>query len=98
MMSKRSNETTSGTVVGLFHNQAVAERAIQRLKQEGFSENQIGVAIKDRSRQDELVEGTGTQAAEGAATGAIGGGGLGGVIGLLAGGGALAIPGIGPLI
>jgi uncharacterized protein (TIGR02271 family) len=98
MMSKRSNETTSGTVVGLFHNQADAERAIQRLKQEGFSENQIGVAIKDRSRQDELVEGTGTQAAEGAATGAIGGGVLGGVIGLLAGVGALAIPGIGPII
>jgi uncharacterized protein (TIGR02271 family) len=100
MMSKRNNETTttSGTVVGLFHNQADAERAIQRLKQEGFSENQIGVAIKDRDRQKDLVEGTGTQAAEGAATGALGGGVLGGVIGLLAGVGALAIPGVGPII
>ena len=99
-MSKRTDEATrtSGTVVGLFHNQADAERAIQRLKQEGFSENQIGVAIKDRGRQEELIEGTGTQAAEGAATGAIGGGVLGGVIGLLAGVGALAIPGIGPII
>src|SRR5215204_6272094 len=97
-MSKRSNETTGRTVVGLFHNQADAERAIQRLKQEGFSESQIGVAIKDRGRQDELVQGTGTQAAEGAATGAIGGGVLGGVIGLLAGVGALAIPGVGPII
>jgi hypothetical protein len=100
MMSNRNDEATrtSGTVVGLFHNQADAERAIQRLKQEGFSENQIGVAIKDRGRQEELIEGTGTQAAEGAATGAIGGGVLGGVIGLLAGVGALAIPGIGPII
>jgi hypothetical protein len=99
-MSKRDDETTrtSGTVVGLFHNQADAERAIQRLKQEGFSENQIGVAIKDRSRQEELIEGTGTQAAEGAATGAISGGVLGGVVGLLAGVGALAIPGVGPII
>jgi len=97
-MSKRSKETTGRTVVGLFHNQADAERAIQRLKQEGFSENQIGVALKDRKRQDELIEGTGTQAAEGAATGALGGGVLGGVIGLLAGVGALAIPGIGPII
>jgi uncharacterized protein (TIGR02271 family) len=99
-MSKPNDETTrtSGTVVGLFHNQADAERAIERLKQEGFSENQIGVAIKDRSRQEELIEGTGTQAAEGAATGAISGGVLGGVIGLLAGVGALAIPGIGPII
>ena len=99
-MTKRNDETTrtGGTVVGLFHNQADAERAIQRLKQEGFSENQIGVAIKDRGRQEELIQGTGTQAAEGAATGAIGGGVLGGVIGLLAGVGALAIPGIGPII
>ncbi len=99
-MSKRKNQTTtgSGTVVGLFHNQADAERAIQRLKEEGFSDNQIGVAIKDRQQQQELIEGTGTQAAEGATTGAIGGGVLGGVIGLLAGVGALAIPGVGPII
>jgi hypothetical protein len=85
-------------VVGLFHNQADAEKAIRRLKNEGFSEDQIGVAIKDRERQVDLIEGTGTQAAEGAATGAIGGGVLGGVIGLLAGVGALAIPGVGPII
>jgi hypothetical protein len=99
-MSKPANETTigSGTMVGLFHNQADAERAIQRLKQEGFSDNQIGVAIKDRQQQRELIEDTGTEAAEGATTGAIGGGVLGGVIGLLAGVGALAIPGIGPII
>ena len=93
-----SESSTGATVVGLFHNQVDAERAIQRLKQEGFSENQIGVAIKDRQQQQDLIEGTGTQAAEGAATGAIGGGVLGGVIGLLAGVGALAIPGVGPII
>jgi uncharacterized protein (TIGR02271 family) len=99
-MTKRDKGTTTGqgTVVGLFHNQADAERAIERLKEAGFSENQIGVALKDRDRQQDLIEGTGTQAAEGAATGAIGGGVLGGVIGLLAGVGALAIPGVGPII
>jgi uncharacterized protein (TIGR02271 family) len=97
MMSKAKNEAT-GTVVGLFHNQSDAERAIQRLKESGFSEKQIGVALKDRQSQKELIEGTGTQAAEGAAAGALGGGVLGGVIGLLAGVGALAIPGIGPII
>jgi uncharacterized protein (TIGR02271 family) len=100
-MSKRKNfEPTNegGTVVGLFQNQVDAERAINRLKQAGFSENQIGVAMRDRGRQQELVEDTGTQAAEGAATGAVSGGVLGGVIGLLAGVGALAIPGVGPII
>jgi uncharacterized protein (TIGR02271 family) len=100
-MSKRNNLESTGqrsTVVGLFTNQVDAERAIQRLKQEGFSEKQIGVAMRDRGQQEQLIEGTGTQAAEGAATGAISGGVLGGVIGLLAGVGALAIPGVGPII
>jgi len=100
-MNKRKNTesaTQSGTVVGLFHNQADAERAIERLKEAGFSEKEIGVAMRDRDRQQELVEGTGTQVAEGATAGAIGGGVLGGVIGLLAGVGALAIPGVGPII
>ncbi len=100
-MSIRNNldsTTQGGTVVGLFKNQIDAERAIDRLKQAGFSENQIGVAMRDRSQQQDLIEGTGTQAAEGAATGAISGGVLGGVIGLLAGVGALAIPGVGPII
>jgi uncharacterized protein (TIGR02271 family) len=98
MTDQKINDQEKGIVVGLFHNQADAERAIDRLKQSGISENQIGVALKDRKRQEELIEGTGTQAAEGAATGALGGGVLGGVIGLLAGVGALAIPGVGPII
>ncbi len=100
-MSKRENfEPTSegGTVVGLFKTQIGAEQAITQLRQEGFSESQIGVAMRDRGQQKELIEGTGAEAAEGAATGAISGGVLGGVIGLLAGVGALAIPGIGPII
>lgn len=86
------------TAVGLFRDQPTAERAIQRLKSAGFSEDQIGVAVRDRSQQQALTENTGTQAAEGAAKGALGGGVVGGVIGLLAGVGALAIPGIGPII
>lgn len=87
-----------GTVVGLFQDQPSAERAIQRLRTAGFSEEQIGVAIRDRQQQEALTEGTGTQAAEDATRGAVGGGVVGGVIGLLAGVGALAIPGVGPII
>ena len=98
ILNNSESTTQRGTVVGLFKNQVDAERAIDRLKQARFTEGQIGVAMRDKSQQQELIEGTGTQAAEGAATGAIGGGVLGGVIGLLAGVGALAIPGIGPII
>jgi uncharacterized protein (TIGR02271 family) len=99
---KDSEARTTGvagqTVVGLFTDQPAAERGIQALRAAGFSEQQIGVAVRDKQQQQELTEGTGTQAAEGATTGAVGGGVLGGVVGLLAGVGALAIPGIGPII
>lgn len=94
----RTTGVEGETVVGLFADQPAAERGIQALKAAGFSEQQIGVAVRDKRQQRELTEGTGTQAAEGAATGAVGGGVLGGVVGLLAGVGALAIPGIGPII
>ena len=104
-MAPRKKETESRdarivgeTVVGLFPDQPAAERGIQALKAAGFSEQQIGVALRDREQQQALTETTGTQAAEGAATGAVGGGVLGGIVGLLAGVGALAIPGIGPII
>ena len=98
--NKSDNRVNSvgGTVVGLFRDQPAAERAIQRLTAAGFTEKQIGVAVRDREQQAAITEGTGTQAAEGAKAGAVSGGVLGGVVGLLAGVGALAIPGIGPII
>ena len=100
---KRDTETRKGrtageTVVGLFADLPAAQRGIEALKAAGYSEQQIGVAVRDKQQQQDLTEGTGTQAAEGATTGAVGGGVVGGVLGLLAGVGALAIPGIGPII
>jgi len=86
------------TIVGVFERRDDAERAIRELKDAGFSGDQIGVAMRDRTAQGELVEDTGTHAAEGAVTGAVGGGILGGLAGLLIGIGALAIPGIGPVV
>ena len=84
-------------VVGLFDRQTDAEAAIKALKAAGFRDEDIGVAMRDRSAQGELIEDTGTQAAEGATAGAVGGGVVGGAIGLLGGLGALAIPGLGPI-
>jgi hypothetical protein len=101
-MAPRKNYTeprvAGVTVVGLFADQPAAERGIQALKAAGFSDQQIGVAVRDKQQQKELTESTGAQVAEGAAKGAVGGGVLGGVVGLLAGVGALVIPGIGPII
>lgn len=94
------NESTTGTttgrtVVGLFHDRADAESAIENLKRAGFTNEQIGVAMRDRGEQRELAESTETEVATGAATGAISGGIVGGLIGLL---GSLLIPGIGPVV
>jgi len=83
------------TVVGLFTDRSDAESAIRELKDAGFSERQIGVAMRDRNEQRELMEDTGTTTAEGAAVGAVSGGVIGGLIGLL---GSLLIPGVGPIV
>jgi Heat induced stress protein YflT domain len=87
------------TVAGLFLDRASAEQAIDALKAAGFTGDQIGVALRDRTAQGVLIEETGTQVAEEAATtGALGGGLLGGLTGLLIGIGALVIPGLGPVV
>ena len=86
------------TIAGLFPERAAAERAINDLKDAGFRPDDVGVAMRDRTEQGELAEETGTKAAEGATTGALGGGLLGGLVGFLVGIGALAIPGIGPVV
>lgn len=88
-------ETTSRTVVGLFSHRSAAEAAIRDLRDAGFAEDRIGVAMQDRVKQADLLEDAGDQAAEGAATGAVSGGLVGGLVGLL---GSLLIPGLGPVL
>lgn len=86
------------TVGALFQNRNDAENAINALKTRGFRGDQIGIAMRDRDAQGALMEDTGSKAADAAATGAVSGGLLGGVVGFLVGVGALAIPGIGPVV
>jgi len=92
-MTARSDFTQ--TIVGLFSERRHAEQAIRDLKAAGFTEEQIGVAMQNREEQQNLMEDTGSQAAEGAAKGAVSGGIVGGLIGLL---GSLLIPGVGPIV
>jgi len=87
-----------GTVVGLFRKTIAAERAIRDLKDAGFTDQQIGVLMRDRDEARRVAEQSGTKAGEAAAAGAITGGALGGLVGVLAGIGALVIPGVGPII
>ena len=85
-------------VAALFAKTADGEKAIMDLKAVGIPADQIGVAMRDRNAQGVVVEETGAHATKGAVTGAVGGGLLGGLAGFLVGIGALAIPGIGPVI
>src|SRR5919199_3758103 len=92
--------TQRSTVVGVFHDRDSARDAIEALKDAGFSADAIGLLSQDREESRELAEETGTRshAGEGAATGLVAGGLLGGIGGWLVGVGALAIPGVGPFI
>jgi uncharacterized membrane protein len=88
----------SKSVFCLATSQEQAERIVQRLQASGFTTGDISVLHTDTSMVDEDDQATPTKAAEGMAKGATAGGITGGAIGLLAGIGALAIPGLGAFI
>jgi len=85
-------------VFGIYPTVARAERAVGTLVAEHFSHNDISVLLPDKQSTREFAHEKHTKAPEGTTTGAVAGGTLGGTLGLLAGIGALAIPGVGPFI
>lgn len=85
-------------VVGVFDNGDEAVQAIEGLKAQGYDRDAISVVARDRDDIDDIHDETGTKTEEGLATGAATGGVLGGLAGFLAGVGALAIPGVGPIL
>jgi hypothetical protein len=68
------------------------------LVRNGFSAADISALLPENFGPQQITTEKSTKAPEGAATGAGSGAVLGGALGLLAGIGALAIPGVGPLI
>jgi hypothetical protein len=68
------------------------------LKASGFAPEQVSLVAKDKGVTREVVETTGMGGGEGAGVGAVAGGITGGLLGWLVGIGALAIPGIGPIV
>ncbi|MDQ0194048.1 YsnF/AvaK domain-containing protein [Paenibacillus wynnii] len=85
-------------IVGVFHTEHEASQAIEELKQHGFQADDISVIARNKKDINTINEETGTKGTGGLASGAATGGFLGGLTGLLVGIGALAIPGIGPII
>jgi hypothetical protein len=88
------------TIIALFDDIRQAEKAVQELVQAGFSSEDVSILANDVKNEslaaDEPVEDE--SAADGAGIGAGIGAVVGGLGGLLVGLGALALPGIGPVI
>ncbi len=94
--------TSNKRAIGVFLNRQDAESALKALKNADFPMNQVSVVARDVSEKDEMAESESEfvreQTLKGIGTGAIAGGALlGGIGGLLAGLGTLAIPGLGPI-
>ncbi len=85
-------------VFGIVKSETQADTIVTRLQSEGFSGSDISVLFPDKEGTRDFAHEKNTKAPEGAVTGASAGGVLGGALGLLAGIGALAIPGLGPFI
>ena len=85
-------------VFGIYKSSAQAEHAVDQIAAAGFSHNDISVLLPDTQSSKEFAHEKNTKAPEGTTTGVTTGGVVGGTLGLLAGVGALAIPGVGPFI
>lgn len=91
------------TIVGVFSSRSRAEQAAHSLRQSGFDKD-ISILAKDTGQHKEgqpaagdfqtTMEANNDNLADGVSTGGL----VGGIAGLAVGAGALAIPGIGPLI
>ncbi len=86
------------SVFGIYPSIAQAERSVDALVHGSFSHDDISVLAPDQQSTKDFAHEKNTKAPEGATTGAAAGGAVGGTLGLLAGVGALAIPGLGPFI
>jgi uncharacterized membrane protein len=93
-----SNATTNTpqvnqTVIGVFESRSRAENAVNTLRKQGFTTEEINIVSKKQRTEnqhetydDDITDGTLT------------GGTLGGIGGLLMGAGALMLPGLGPIL
>jgi hypothetical protein len=74
------------------------ESAVNALKDAGFAKSDVSVLLPENIQTGEMTTDRTTKAPEGAAVGVGSGAAVGGALGWLVGVGALAIPGIGPVI
>src|SRR6478672_9886401 len=86
------------SVFGIYSSVTQAEVAVDALVNDGFTNSDVSVLMADQQGSRDFAHEKQTKAPEGTTAGVAAGGTIGGTLGLLAGIGALAIPGVGPLI
>jgi hypothetical protein len=89
---------TNQSVFGIYLTRSDVESAVSALRDAQFSSSNISVLLPETIDSKELVTDKSTKAPEGAAVGAGSGAAVGGALGWLVGAGALAIPGVGPVV
>lgn len=97
-MKTMKHDRLDVSVFGIFDTRFSTEKAVERLKNSGFRVTDISVLMPDKEGTREFAHEKHTKAPEAAFAGATAGIVTGGALGWLAGMGALAIPGIGPLV
>jgi len=95
---KDKGEKGHKSVFGIFDSRSALESTVDNLKTAGFRSTDISVLMPTPESTKNFAHEKATKAPEGATTGATSGLAVGGVLGWLAGIGALAIPGVGPFV
>ena len=85
---------SSVAVIGIFKNDQDANNAVTNLRNAGFIEEEINIVSKKQRQEKQEGRYYDDDVTDGAFTGST----LGGIGGLIVGAGALAIPGIGPIV
>ena len=86
------------SVYGIFRNRQHLSEGLSLIRSYGFRPEDVSILGQENIGTKDMAVGNATKAPEGAVTGGAVGAATGGVLGWLVGIGALAIPGVGPLI
>src|SRR6188474_680878 len=90
---------TDMVAYGIYPDRESFERALDAIRTAGFRNSDVSAILPDRDHTTkDLAHEINTKTPEGIAAGASAGAAMGGVLGWLVGIGAIAIPGIGPLV
>jgi len=90
-INTKNAQKTSQTIIGVFESRSNAESAVDSLRQQGFTNEEINIISKKPQGQDVNYD-------DDIADGTLTGGTIGGIGGLLLGTGFLAIPGVAPVV